>query len=82
MSYQTTILDTLHGLAADGHPGAIVVAEQTIDAFAHGFDEKSRVIALDSILRDLARLRIKGPMLDPFLSELERYIDWLQRKLA
>lgn len=77
-----SILDKLHALATEGRPGAIVIAEHAIDTYAGGFDEPSRVIALDTILRDLARLRIKAPTLDPFVSELERYIDGLHRELA
>ncbi len=82
MSSHATILGTLHALASDGHPGAIVVAENAIDAYARGVDEQSQVIALDEILRDLAHLRTKASMLDPFLSDLERYIDILQRDLS
>ena len=46
------------------------------------FDEDDQVIALDTFLCDLARLRIKALMLDPFLSDLKRYNDALQRDLA
>ena len=81
MSSRATILDTLHALASDGHLGAIVVAENAIDTYARGFDEQSQVIALDAILRDLARMRTKAPTLEPFWSDLERYTDVLQRDL-
>lgn len=82
MPPDTSILSTLRTLASQGRPGAIVLAEQAIDTFAESFDENTRVVALDTILRDLARLRVQTPILDPFLTDLERYIDLLQRDLA
>ncbi|MCJ2089360.1 hypothetical protein MKK88_25710 [Methylobacterium sp. E-005] len=63
--------------------GAIVVVEQAIDAYIAGYTRPDdRGIALDILLRDFARLRILEPDLDPFISEVEGYIDLLHRQLS
>lgn len=63
--------------------GAIVLAEQAIDTYVAGYTRlDDRGIALDILLRDLARLRLLEPDLDPFISEVESYIDLLHRTLS
>lgn len=70
-------------LAAAGQAGAIVLAEHVVDTHIAGFanaDERS--LALDALLRDLARLRRRDPQLDGFIAEVEAYIDTLHRDLV
>lgn len=63
--------------------GAIVVAEQAVDTYVAGYTRlDDRGIALDILLRDLARLRLLEPDLDPFIGEVEGYIDLLHRTLS
>jgi hypothetical protein len=63
--------------------GAIVMAEQAIDTYLAGYNRPDdRAIALDILLRDLARLRIQEAALDRFITEVESYIDLLHRDLA
>ncbi len=63
--------------------GAIVMAEQAIDTYLAGYSRPDdRAIALDILLRDLARLRIQEAALDRFITEVESYIDLLHRDLA
>ena len=63
--------------------GAIVLAEQVVDTHAAGFAAVAeRSLALDALLRDLARLRRREPSLDGFITEIEGYIDTLHRDLA
>ena len=63
--------------------GAIVMAEQAIDTYLTGYNRPDdRAIALDILLRDLARLRIQEAALDRFITEVESYIDLLHRDLA
>ncbi|MCJ2071507.1 hypothetical protein MKK75_22360 [Methylobacterium sp. J-030] len=63
--------------------GAIVKVEQAIDTYSAGYPRlDDRGIALDILLRDLARLRILEPDLDPVISEVEGYIDVLHRQLS
>ncbi|AIQ93883.1 hypothetical protein PQI07_05170 [Methylobacterium sp. 092160098-2] len=63
--------------------GAIGMVEQAVDAYLAGYAHPGeRAIALDILLRDLARLRIHEPDLDPFIGEVEQYIDQLHRNLA
>lgn len=63
--------------------GAIVLAEQVVDTHVTGFATMSdRSVALDALLRDLARLRRREPTLDGFITEIERYIDALHRDLG
>lgn len=62
--------------------GAIVLAEQVVDTHAAGFASvDERALALDALLRDLARLRRREPGLDAFITEVEGYIDGLHRDL-
>ncbi|GJE39873.1 hypothetical protein [Methylobacterium persicinum] len=75
-------VEEIRRLAAAGKIGAIVVAEQVIDTHAAGFaDRFERSVALDALLRDLARLRRREPHLDEFITEVEGYIDGLHRDL-
>jgi hypothetical protein len=63
--------------------GAIVVAEQAVDAYLCSYGpEADRSTALDILLRDLARLRVQDSALDRFIGEVECYIDLLHRDLA
>jgi hypothetical protein len=63
--------------------GAIVMAEQAIDTYLAGYLRiDDRAIALDILLRDLARLRLQDAALDAFIGEVESYIDLLHRDLA
>ena len=76
-------IELVRRLGSTSRIGAIVMAEQAVDtygaAYAHPDD---RVIALDILLRDLARLRVEEPALDRFIGEVEIYIDLLHRNLA
>lgn len=63
--------------------GAIVLAEHVIDTHVAGFAAMGeRSVALDALLRDLARLRRREPGLDGFITEIEGYIDALHRDLG
>lgn len=63
--------------------GAIVMAEQAIDTYLAGYPRPDdRLIALDILLRDLARLRVQDPALDRFIGAVENYIDLLHRDPA
>jgi hypothetical protein len=63
--------------------GAIVMAEQAIDTYLAGYLRiDDRAIALDILLRDLARLRLQDAALDAFIGEVESYIDLLHRDLT
>lgn len=81
MSYREPV-EEIRCMGQSGIAGAIVAARQTVDthvgAFSR-FDERS--LALDALLRDLARLRRREPALDGFITEVERYIDRLHRDL-
>ena len=70
-------------LGAAPRIGAIVLVEQAVDTYLAGYAHPDeRAIALDILLRDLARLRIHEPDLDGFIGEVELYIDLLHRDLA
>ncbi|SFL92134.1 hypothetical protein [Methylobacterium pseudosasicola] len=70
-------------LGTTAQVGAIVMAEQAIDTYLDGYGRPDdRAIALDILLRDLARLRFLEPDLDGFVGEVERYIDLLYRDLS
>ncbi|KQS67418.1 hypothetical protein SAMN02799625_00462 [Methylobacterium sp. UNC300MFChir4.1] len=70
-------------LGAVPRSGAIVLVEQAVDTYLAGYAHpEERAIALDILLRDLARLRIHEPDLDGFVGEVEHYIDLLHRDLA
>ena len=63
--------------------GAIVLAEQAVDLYIAGYTRlDDRSIALDILLRDLARLRVLQPDLDGFIADVEGYIDLLHRQLT
>jgi hypothetical protein len=63
--------------------GAIVLAEKAIDAYLAGYcHPDDRAIALDILLRDLARLRVQEVALDRLIGEVEAHIDLLHRDLA
>lgn len=62
---------------------AIVLAEQVVDRYAAGFAAMAeRSLALDAVLRDLARLRRREPGLDGFITGVEGHIDALHRDLS
>ena len=70
-------------LGAAARIGAIVMAEQAVDLHVAAYaSPDDRCIALDILLRDLARLRAREPALDGFIAEVESYIDLLHRDLA
>lgn len=76
-------VELVRRLGAAPRIGAIVLAEQAIDTYVAGYTRlDDRGIALDILLRDLARLRLLEPDLDPFISEAESYIDLLHRTLS
>ncbi|MCJ2066990.1 hypothetical protein MKK63_30515 [Methylobacterium sp. J-088] len=63
--------------------GALVMIEQAIDLYAAGYTHlDERRIALDILLRDLARLRTIEPDLDVFIAQVESYIDSLHCQLT
>ncbi|WP_457107731.1 hypothetical protein [Methylobacterium sp. P5_C11] len=62
---------------------ARVLVERTVETYVAGYGHPDEcAIALDILLRDLARLRILEPDLDRSITEVERYIDGLHRDLA
>ncbi|MBE7204077.1 MAG: hypothetical protein INR70_40655 [Parafilimonas terrae] len=76
-------VELVRRLGATPRIGAIVMAEQAVDSYCAGYAHPDdRAIALDILLRDLARLRIQVPNLDAFIGEVESYIDLLHRDLA
>lgn len=76
-------IETIRRLGAGPRIGAIVLAEQAVDTYAAAFAHpEDRMLALDALLRDLARLRRRDPALDGFITQVETYIDSLHRDLA
>lgn len=75
-------LEDIRRLGSANAIGAIVLAEQVVDTHVAGFTAMAeRSLALDVLLRDLARLRRREPGLDGFITEIEGYIDALHRDL-
>ncbi|WP_132255044.1 hypothetical protein [Methylobacterium segetis] len=73
----------LNRFAGEAPSGAILQAEAAVDAYVSDFhDRADKVVALDILLRDLARLRLRAPELDAFLDVVEGHIDDLHRDLA
>ena len=69
-------------LGVEARADATVLAQGIVDAYAAGFGHPDdRSLALDAVLRDLARLRRRDPALDIFITSLETYIDGLHREL-
>ena len=59
------------------------MVEQAVDVYAAAFDDReAHVIALDILLRELARFTVLEPNLSAFIAQIERYIDSLHRDLA
>ncbi len=82
MTYREPV-EEIRRLGAAGKIGAIVLAEQIVDTHLSGFGRPcDRPLALDALLRDLARLRRREPSLDGFITQVESYIDGLHRDLA
>ncbi|WP_426215495.1 hypothetical protein [Methylobacterium sp. NFXW15] len=76
-------VEEVRRLGSASRIGAIVLAEQVVDMYVGGFGHAAeRSVALDALLRDLARLRRREPDLDGFITEVEHYIDTLHRDLA
>jgi hypothetical protein len=76
-------VEEIRRLGAAGQIGAIVLAEQVVDTHVSAFGRAGdRPLALDALLRDLARLRRRVPSLDDFIAQVEGYIDGLHRDLA
>ncbi len=76
-------VELVRRLGATPHIGALVMAEQAIGTYLAGYPRPDdRPIALDILLRDLARLRVQEPALDRFIGAVEGYIDLLHRDLA
>lgn len=76
-------VELVRRLGAAPRVGAIVMAEQAVDTYCAGYlCPDDRTIALDILLRDLARLRVQEPDLDQFIGEVETYIDLLHRDIA
>lgn len=82
MSYRKPIED-IGRLGTEAQVGASVLAEQVVDTYAAGFQNlDDRCVALDALLRDLARLRRREPTLDGFITGVETHIDGLHRELT
>ena len=76
-------VEEIRRLGSANRIGAIVLAEQVVDTYVAGFGHAAeRSVALDALLRDLARLSRREPDLDGFITEIEQYIDTLHRDLA
>ncbi len=72
----------VRGLGGAPRMGVIVLAQQAVDTYVAGctrMDERGT--ARDILLRDLARLRVQEPDLDPFIGAVEGHIDLLHRQL-
>jgi hypothetical protein len=70
-------------LAGAAQIEAVKRAEAAVDDYVAGFRERGdRVIALDILLRNLARPRLRNPLLGALLDRLEAHIDHLHRGLA
>lgn len=81
MTYREPI-DEIRCLGAGARNGAIALAEQFVDTHVAYFARTGdRSLALDALLRDLARLRRREPALDGFITDIETYIDRLHRQL-
>lgn len=82
MSYRKPI-EEIGRLGAGAQVGGIASAEQVVDTYAAGFQNlDDRSLALDALLRDLARLRRREPALDGFITRVETHIDGLHRELT
>ncbi|MCJ2015363.1 hypothetical protein [Methylobacterium sp. J-076] len=82
MPYRQSI-DEIGRLGAGGEDAAGTRAERIVDAHMAGFSHHTeRSLALDALLRDLARLRRREPALDGFITGVEAYIDALHRDLV
>jgi hypothetical protein len=82
MSYREPI-EAIRRLGAGPRTGALPLATQIVDAHAAAFAHPGdTTLALDAMLRDLARLRRRDPALDGFITQVETYIDALHRDLA
>lgn len=76
-------VELVRRLGAAPRIDGIVMAEQAVDAYLVGYSHPDdRTVALDILLRDLARLRVQETGLDRFIGEVETYIDLLHRDLA
>lgn len=76
-------VELVRRLGGTPRSGAVVLAEQAIDIYLAGYPRPDdRPIALDILLRDLARLRVQEPALDRFIGAVEGYSDLLHRNLA
>lgn len=70
-------------LGAAPRAGTVVMVERAVDLYIAGYNRlDDRAVALDILLRDLARLRLQDPALDPLIGAVEGYIDALHRDLA
>ena len=70
-------------LTAASPDDAIALAKQAVDGYCAGYAHiDDRAVALDILLRDLARLRVQAPGLDDLIGTVEIYIDRLHRDLA
>ena len=71
-------VELVRRLGATPHIGALVMAEQAIGTYLAGYPRPDdRPIALDILLRDLARLRVQQPALDRLLGAVDGVIDLL-----
>lgn len=80
MSDTKPILVIIQTLARVPQPGAIVVAEQTIDLYARAYAEPAaQAEALELLQRDLAQLPTETPAVAEFVMQTTSYISSLQR---
>ncbi|AWN41871.1 hypothetical protein [Methylobacterium durans] len=76
-------IEAVRHVADGSRAWAVLEAEAAVDAYVSDFPEPGdKVIALDILLRDLARLRLRAPEFDAFLDAVEGHIDDLHRDLA
>ncbi|MGU3539739.1 hypothetical protein [Methylobacterium sp. A54F] len=77
------IHQVIRALAEDGRVGAIGLAEHAVEAYAKGFGTAAdQSVALDILLRDLARLQGVAPHLSGFIRRVETVIDRLHPSVA
>ncbi|MGN8095425.1 hypothetical protein [Methylobacterium sp. 22177] len=79
MFHSLPTLQSLRVLAESNRPGAIVLAEHVVDQHAAMFDNPGdRLTALDALARDLIRMGRVNVDLQPFLRQVDDYIELIQ----
>lgn len=79
MYQPTPVFQMICTLAQNARPGAIVIAEHAVDQHLALFaSSDDRLTALDALARDLIRLGRDHAELQPFLRQVDDYIELVQ----